>query len=377
MALSAKLRPTYGFALALVVVVVAFLSFFSDPPVVHVDGHGVLWPDRGPVGIAWSWVRGHETPWTPLGFIAAFDRKYQILGGLLLLAIVLLILLVRSVLRARRTSPETRVQLKPRLRATVGVSLALIAVVAIGIAWEVNSWRVWPARLKYLMSYEQYRGSSRLLRDQARSWRDEVPKMDAAARSPRSKHAYFFLTNEAYVANYESSAAKAERKASEFEALADRAERMERKYAKALAHPREPVPPDPPLPPEALDEFDWLRRNDYRRALEYLEAEIRQFPNLHSAHKMRASILATCPDARFRNGKAAVESATRACELDNWSADSIETLAAAYAEAGDYPSAVRWQIKAVDMLKSTTKTPPRLAITRLADYQAGKPVQSR
>jgi tetratricopeptide (TPR) repeat protein len=373
MALSSKVRPTYGFALALIAAVVAFVFYLTEPPVIHKDGHGIQRPTFGPFGIAWSWVGGHETPWTPLGFVAAFDRRYQILSGLLLVAIVLLILLVRSALRARRTPPEIGARHKRPLRVTIGVILALIAVVAIELGWEVNSWRGWPARLKYLLSYEQYQGSSRAQRDRARHWRDQVPKMEAAASAPRPSNNYASLTNEAYVANFKSWAAMYKRRASEAEALADHAERMEQKYARALAHPREPVPPDPPPPPETLDESDWLARNDYRRALEYLEAELRQFPDLHSAHKMRAWILATCRDAQFRNGKVAVESAKRACELDNWGADSIATLAAAYAESGDYPSAVRWQTKAVDMLKSTEKTPPHLAIMRLADYQAGKP----
>jgi len=48
-----------------------------------------------------------------------------------------------------------------------------------------------------------------------------------------------------------------------------------------------------------------------------------------------AWLLATCPDAKLRDGRKAVELATKACELNQWkSPDLIDTLAAAYAEAG-------------------------------------------
>ena len=48
-------------------------------------------------------------------------------------------------------------------------------------------------------------------------------------------------------------------------------------------------------------------------------------------------MLATSPDAKLRNGRRAIELATRACELTKYKAAYIlSTLAAAYAETGDF-----------------------------------------
>jgi Tfp pilus assembly protein PilF len=63
-----------------------------------------------------------------------------------------------------------------------------------------------------------------------------------------------------------------------------------------------------------------------------------------------AWIRATCPDEKFRNGAEAVEFATQACELTEWKNHAqLSTLAAAYAESGDFDSAVRWQEECIKL----------------------------
>ena len=65
----------------------------------------------------------------------------------------------------------------------------------------------------------------------------------------------------------------------------------------------------------------------------------------------RAWILATCPEASIRNGQLAVADAMKACKLNSWTlGSSIDTVAAAYAEAGDFDSAVRYQQRAINVL---------------------------
>lgn len=82
---------------------------------------------------------------------------------------------------------------------------------------------------------------------------------------------------------------------------------------------------------------------------------------------------ATSTDERYRNGDRAIEFAERACNLSDWkSAEYLDTLAAAYAEAGDFEHAIEWEQKSMEL------APERAALQkgareRLELYRAGKP----
>jgi hypothetical protein len=116
----------------------------------------------------------------------------------------------------------------------------------------------------------------------------------------------------------------------------------------------------------------WQFKKEYDRAIADYSEAICLDPGFDYSYNNRAWLWATCPDARYRDGKRAVESATRACELSEWkTADLIDTLAASYAEAGDFDAAVKWQSRAIELLSD--EKVKDVYRTRLKLYREKKP----
>lgn len=102
-----------------------------------------------------------------------------------------------------------------------------------------------------------------------------------------------------------------------------------------------------------------LRMHNYAgclRDLNALDSATRQVQNageLGLVLNSRSWLRATCPDAAIRNGQLAVSDGKKACELTRGKNYSFtDTLAAAYAEAGDFDSAVRYEEQAIALHKS-------------------------
>ena len=111
----------------------------------------------------------------------------------------------------------------------------------------------------------------------------------------------------------------------------------------------------------------------YAEAAADYAAVLERDPNAGYAMNNLAWLLATCPDDKVRDGKRAVELATKACEKTGWKlANNVDTLAAAYAEAGDFEQAVKFQKQALDD-RTFAATAGTAARERVKLYAAGKP----
>jgi len=118
----------------------------------------------------------------------------------------------------------------------------------------------------------------------------------------------------------------------------------------------------------------YLRKKDYAKAMRDVEAAMQLKPkHADEVFNSLAWLRATCPDGAVRNGTAAVEAATKACELSQWKDwRYIDTLAAAYAEAGDFNQAVKYQKQVIQTAKGPVTDLEKLK-HRLALYKQHKP----
>ena len=111
----------------------------------------------------------------------------------------------------------------------------------------------------------------------------------------------------------------------------------------------------------------------YDEAVEHFAKALKLDPSA-SIYQVYAFFRATSPEAKYRDGKKAVELAKLAIEKAGKEADweYSATLAAAYAEAGDFELAVTEQRKALDD-KQIDATDKKEQEARLALYRAKKP----
>lgn len=109
-------------------------------------------------------------------------------------------------------------------------------------------------------------------------------------------------------------------------------------------------------------------------AVKYYKQAVRYKPDWAYAMNNLAWIRATHKEAKFRNPKEAVRLARCACELTNYKNPSIlDTLAAAYAAAGQFSDAVATAQKALDMVRPSNSQLKTAIQSRLRLYKAGQP----
>jgi tetratricopeptide (TPR) repeat protein len=88
----------------------------------------------------------------------------------------------------------------------------------------------------------------------------------------------------------------------------------------------------------------WRNKKQYDKSIADYEHAIQLDPNYSVPYNGLGWFLATSPEAKYRDGKRAVELTRKACELTQWKdMNYIDTLAAAYAESGQFPEALRYQ----------------------------------
>ena len=122
--------------------------------------------------------------------------------------------------------------------------------------------------------------------------------------------------------------------------------------------------------------------DDYEQAIADYRTAIDMNGNYASAYNDLAWLEATCPNATYRNVKDAIINAQRACQLTRYHGRAqLDTLAAAYANAGDYTNAVKTETTLLAMA-SRWHMPPQFNSPllkewkdRLALYQSHKPLR--
>jgi cytochrome c-type biogenesis protein CcmH/NrfG len=108
--------------------------------------------------------------------------------------------------------------------------------------------------------------------------------------------------------------------------------------------------------------------------LRHLREAVRLRPDWAAALGDLARVLATCPDARFRNGPEAVGLAERACELSGGQeARLLSVLDMAYAEAGRFGDAIKTAEKVREVALGRGEAElAEAADARLAAYRQGR-----
>jgi tetratricopeptide (TPR) repeat protein len=151
----------------------------------------------------------------------------------------------------------------------------------------------------------------------------------------------------------------------------------------------EPHHPYGTIGDEYLSVFQFIRGNSLQAmgrlqdARDALAEAVRLDEKNTGAQNNLAWLLATSPVDHVRDGQQAIVHANAACEQTQWKVPgTLDTLAAAYAEAGDFDNALKWQSEAISQFSAIAAKgngeageDPDGFRKRLDLYRAKKPVR--
>jgi tetratricopeptide (TPR) repeat protein len=118
----------------------------------------------------------------------------------------------------------------------------------------------------------------------------------------------------------------------------------------------------------------YLVENKAEEALLDFEEALRRSPGLTGAENDYAWTLATNPNDKVRDGRKAIKYAKDACHATEYKhAPTVDTLAAAYAEAGEWDEAVKWQEEAAKLAEKSHPKDVKGMNERLMLYKEKRP----
>ena len=147
------------------------------------------------------------------------------------------------------------------------------------------------------------------------------------------------------------------------------------RVTEALADFKEAIEIDPNNPQSYLYRARlYLVENQAEDALLDFEEALRRAPELTGAANDYAWTLATNPNDKIRDGRKAIKYAKDACHASDYKhAPTIDTLAAAYAEAGEWEEAVKWQEEAAKLAEKSHPKDVKGMKERLMLYKEKRP----